>query len=202
MTATRHAAKPREPKPAGLDLAQHPLVREVIGAPVIDTVLATFQALEWAEEEIETTQREHPQHTDRLWHASKLLCPTHELMRREFLYRSHVRELLARVLAGGDTRAGTAVECVLACSETSLAASLNAAGGGLYVRMWRLAGLPAIDSDSGHYEAMCASTIDELEAQLRKRLKRDSRRLPRRIEHCPGCPEWHAEGEQLTLSAN
>lgn len=201
MTATRQVRKPREPKPAGMDLTKHPLVREVIGGPVIDTVLATFQALEWAEEEIETAQHEHPQHADRLWHSSKLLCPTHDLMRQEFLYRSHVREILAGVRAGGDTRAGTAVECVIACSESSLVAPLNTAGGGLYFRMWRLAGLPEIDSDSGHYEAMCASTIDELEAQLRKRLKHDSRELPRRIEHCPGCPGWHDTGEQLTLTA-
>lgn len=207
MAATRpRAAKPRARKPQPKraqrrpDLTDNPQVRAILGGPVIDTVFATLTAIDRADEEIARAQREHPEHADRLWHSCKLMRPTHPLLYREQLHRAHVRELLARVVAGGDTRPGTAAECLIACCQTSLQAPLNTAAHGLYLRMWRLAGLPEIDPDGEHYEARYGPSIDELDHLARGRLRVPSRQLPKRIEHCPGCPDWRGTTEQLTLA--
>ncbi len=62
-----------------------------------------FEAMEWAEDEITQAQQRHPAKADLQWTTFKLLVPTHDLMRTEFVYRSHVRELLERVACGEDT---------------------------------------------------------------------------------------------------
>ncbi|HEY3944413.1 MAG TPA: hypothetical protein VGL78_04230 [Solirubrobacteraceae bacterium] len=202
-----HAAKTRTPKPKKEstqqqvpDLTTHPAVKAILGGSLIDSVTAVFTAFGWAEEEIADAQSEHPAHADRLWHASILLRPTHKLLYREPLYRPHAREILARVIARQDTRLATAAECLVACSELSLVAPLTSSAAGLFSRMWRLVGCPDIDGAAEHYEELHASTIDELETETRTRLRDDSRKLPRRIEHCQGCPEWEEPEEQLTLA--
>jgi hypothetical protein len=63
-------------------------------------------------------------------------------MRTEFVYRSHCRELLDRAARGEDTRPGTAAECCIALSETSLRVPLRTSAAGLYARMWTRAQFP------------------------------------------------------------
>jgi hypothetical protein len=185
-----------------LDLANVPGVRELVGDSFLDTFVSMMQTIEWAEEEIEFASREHPEQADPIWHSFPLLQTTHELLEQERTYRSHCREILARVAAGEDTRPGTAAECCVACCEMSQLAPLRTAGAGLYVRMWRRAGFPEIDgAGSEHYEALQGPEIDDLERTLRRRLKQDWRRLPRQIEHSRLCPASQAPGAQLTLDA-
>lgn len=145
-----------------------PDIDELIGQ--LDPLMRT---LAWAEDEIEAAQRRHPSAADRIWHSFGLLAPTHPLMRTEFVYRSHCRELLDRAAGGKDTRPGTAVECCIALSITSLAAPLRSSAVGLYARMWSFAQLPPVELTDrrAHYEALDGSLIDEHEAWLRKKLR-------------------------------
>jgi hypothetical protein len=138
-----------------------------------------FDAMQWAEDEIDAAKRRHPAAVDRIWRSFLLLRPSSPLMRTEVVYRSHCRELLDRVAAGQDTRPGTAAECCLALSETSLKVPLRSSAVGLYARMWRLAGLPPapITDLTEHYEAIDGALIDDNEAWLRNKLRQDWRVL-------------------------
>jgi hypothetical protein len=141
-----------------------------------------FQQMEWAEEEIELAQRLHPVQADLLWTTCRLLVPTHELMRTEFVYRSHCRELLERVADGQDTRPGTSAEVAIACSQTSLLAPLTTSGTGLYLRAWAKAfpDRPIADDSSdrlAHHEALKGDVVDEHEAMVRRKLSQPLRRL-------------------------
>ena len=51
---------------------------------------------------------------------------------------------------------------------------------GLYLRMWRVCGLPPVDSTGAgeHYEELEGSGIDTAEAGLRRRLRQPWRVLP------------------------
>ena len=141
-----------------------------------------FEQMEWAEEEIEAAQRLHPAQAGLLWTTFRLLVPTHDLMRTEFVYRSHCRELLERVARGQDTRPGTGAEVAIACCQTSLLAPLSTAGSGLYLRVWAKAfpDHPVMD-DAGerlaHHEALKGEVIDEHEAVMRRKLSQPWRRL-------------------------
>lgn len=197
MAATRQrAAASARPKtvdtstPPPLDLADDPAVREIIGYAFMDAAESAFKQMEWAEDEIATAEREHPDNADRIWHSFALLVPTHALMRTEMVYRAHCREILARVVAGEDTRPGTAAECCCACCETSQVAPLNLAGVGLYLRMWKAAGFPEIDTRGEHYEAITRDAIDAHEQSVRKNLAVDLRQLPNVLKHVPGCPGY------------
>lgn len=88
--------------------------------------------MEIAEEEIAAAQKRHPGTSDRLYHSFMLLVPSHERMEYEPVYRSHCRELLDRVAAGGDTRIGTAAEVCCALHDVSLATPLRSSAAGLY----------------------------------------------------------------------
>ncbi|WP_280471587.1 hypothetical protein [Nocardia cyriacigeorgica] len=137
------------------------------------TMDATFDQFNWAEDEIRHAQRRHQDHRDVLHHSFGLLAPTHDLMSREFVYRSHCRELLDRVAAGSDTTVATAAEVALSLEQASHAAPLNTIAFGLYVRMWKIAGFPALDalgSVEVHYEAIAASEMDDLENWTRQKL--------------------------------
>ncbi|MBF6427519.1 hypothetical protein IU440_22800 [Nocardia cyriacigeorgica] len=145
----------------------------VAGIEFARTMDETFDQFNWAEDEIRQAQRRHQDHRDVLHHSFGLLAPTHDLMSREFVYRSHCRELLDRVAAGSDSTVATAAEVALSLVQASHAAPLNTIAFGLYVRMWMLAEFPALDalgSVEVHYEAIAASEIDDLENWTRQKL--------------------------------
>jgi hypothetical protein len=145
-----------------------------------------FEQMEWAEDEIERAQKRHPRHADRIYHSFKLMTPTHELMGTEFVYRSHVREQLARVIAGQDTRPGTAAEVCIACCESSQVAPLTDTACGLYGRMWKAAGFPGDqwDGRQEHHEALSASLIDDAEREMRRKLAQAGRKFA--VDDCQG----------------
>ncbi|WP_280222030.1 hypothetical protein [Nocardia neocaledoniensis] len=165
-----------------------PILRELAGSEFTKTLLATFRQLEWAEDEIHRAQQAHPDVADVLHHSFSLLTATEERMATEFVYRAHARELLERVATGVSTKPGTSVEVVLSLMRASLVTPLNTTAFGLYVRMWRQAGLPAVDGLGGdlgeHYEALNASRIDEFEAIARRKLAQPSRVL--KLVTCAG----------------
>ena len=136
-----------------------------------------FEQMEWAEDEIKKHQRRHPKHANRIYHSFKLMTPTHELMGQEFVYRSHVRELLARVVNGQDTRPGTAAEICITCCESSQVAPLTDTAAGLYGRMWKAAGFPGDQFDHRQelHEALSGSLIDDAEREMRHKLRNDER---------------------------
>ncbi|GAA5091384.1 hypothetical protein [Nocardia iowensis] len=134
------------------------------------------------EDEIAKAQiRHHPRLSDLLWHSSSLLKPTHPSMfRSEFVYRAHCRELLDRVAAGTPTEYGTAAEVCLAVLAVATVTPINTAAMGLHLRMWKLAGLPALGGPGEnlpHYEAIAGSKIDDLETTARKKLRVEDRVL-------------------------
>ncbi len=167
-----------------------------------------FEAMEWAEDEIERAMGRHPDQADRIYHCFGLLTPTHPLMSTEFVYRSHCAELLNRVAAEGDTRLGTAAEVCCACSDASALAPFTSEAAGLYLRMWATAGFPHIeefDERGSHHEALQGSQIDELERAARRKLTRVERRVG--DIDCPGLHNGehvncaYAKPAQLLLGA-
>jgi hypothetical protein len=166
-----------------------------------------FEQMEWAEDEIEKAQKRNPAAKNRIYHSFKLMTPTHELMGQEFVYRSHVRELLGRVIAGQDTRPGTAAEVCIACCESSQVAPLTDTATGLYGRMWQAAGFPGdqFEARQEHHEALSASQIDDAEREMRRKLAADDRVFG--VDDCGGMHHGEqvacefAKPAQLTLTA-
>ena len=158
-----------------------PILREIAGPEFTKTLTATLAQQDWAEDEIRRAQQRHPDVADVLHHSFSLLTATHERMATEFIYRAHARELIERVAAGVLTKPGTSVEVVLLLMRASLVTPLNTTAFGLYLRMWRQAGLPdlggPIEDLDGHYEAINASGIDDFEAIARRKLAKPSRVL-------------------------
>lgn len=149
-------------------------VSQLLGDDMGSLMETAFVQMRWAEDEIDKALRRHPDAADVIWHSFKLLQPTHELMRTEFVMRAHCRELLDRTAFGEDTRTGTAAEVVLMISDTSKIAPLNTTVYGLAGRMWTKAGFDGVGNPfadtSLHYEAIRASEIDDLEAEARRKL--------------------------------
>lgn len=146
---------------------------------VTSLVRSVWQQQEWADDEIRQAIQRHPSERDTLFHSFPILVATHQLMATEFVYRAHCRELLDRVIEGADTRPGTAAEVCCLCSDTSVQTPIRSAAAGLYLRMWTTAfpdHSPLADHGEPH-EALESSTIDELEATARRRLRVRERML-------------------------
>ncbi len=160
-----------------------PILRSIAGPDIMNTLTTTFAQMEWAEDEISQAQLRHPDIADVLYHSFSLMTATHERMSTEFIYRTHARELLERIAAGTSTKPGTSVEVVLALMRVSMTTPLNTPAFGLYLRMWRRAGLPElggpVEDVDEHYEAIAATRIDEFESLVRRKLAVDDRVLSR-----------------------
>lgn len=163
---------PARTTPTALDRLPGGL-RSVVEGLLGPGMRGVFAALEWAEEEIVAARRRRPECSDRLYHSFRLLTPTHDRMRTEFVYRSHCAELLDRVAAGEDTRAGTAAEVCCALLEASLTTPLKSSATGLYMRMWqraRFPELPEFTEAARHHEALEREVIDSHEQFARRTL--------------------------------
>jgi|ERR1700742_253971 len=153
------------------------------GASGLFAVMAeAFDQMELAEDEIRKAQDRHPAHRDRLYHSFSLLKPNMglERMASEMVYRAHCRELLERVVAGTDTRPGTAAEVCCVMLETTKLAPLTSAAAGLYMRMWSACGFPELDQfseASAHHEALERVVIDDHERLARRKLADNDRTL-------------------------
>jgi hypothetical protein len=162
--------------------ADNPPAPEVDARALFDGIVTEtahlFTVMGWAEHEIAEARRRHPRHADAIWHAFGILTPRDigPGMTTEFVYRGHARELLDRIAGGVDLRPATAAEILLTLVEASLRAPMHGPAAGLYFRMWQTA-FPAhpITVELGihqiHYEHLHGPRIDELEADLRHRLR-------------------------------
>lgn len=144
--------------------------------------LSALTQLEWSEDEIDRFCARHPAHADDLYHSHELLVPTADVMTTEFVYRSHCRELLARVVAGEDTRPPTNAEVAAACCETSLVGPLKPGGFTVYMRAWAAAFPDRVDFlgdvvDLDSYEHVAGVEADALERGLRRKLTVPDRTL-------------------------
>lgn len=150
-----------------------------IAREVTSVLSGVFQQIDWAEDEISRAMSRHPSERDLLYHSFPLLVTTHRLMATEFVYRSHCWELLERLINGVDTRHGTAAEVCCICSDVSQIAPLRSPAAGLYLRMWAAAfpDKPLFADRSQHHETLEGSTIDDLEATMRRKLTVKDRKL-------------------------
>ncbi|MCA1196247.1 hypothetical protein [Saccharopolyspora sp. 6V] len=153
--------------------------REIIGA---------FEALGWAEDEIDAARTRHPDAADTLWHSFALLPPRQELMSTEFVYRSHAVEILERVVAGQDTRPATAAEVCCVLAQASQVTPLASVASGLYCRMWRRAfpDQPLFWESHDAHEALEGARIDELDTITRRKAGN-----PERVLGEITCAGWH-----------
>ncbi|MEU6130977.1 hypothetical protein ABZ805_17550 [Saccharopolyspora sp. NPDC047091] len=151
-------------------------------------ITSTFEALGWAEDEIDAARTRHPEDADTLWHSFALLPPRHELMSTEFVYRSHAKEILERVAGGHDTRPATAAEVCCVLAEASQVTPLTSVASGLYCRMWRRAfpDQPLFWDSHDAHEALEGARIDELETITRRKAG-----SPERVLAAITCTGWH-----------
>lgn len=142
-------------------------------------VTPTLEQADWAEDEIAQAQHRHRDRADLLYHAFGLLRPTAALVRTEWVYRAHCRELLDRLAAGRDTRPATAAELASLCSRISQTVPLSTPAVTVYLRATaRLPGHPGPPGlDPGAYEHVAGAEADRLQGEARARLLRPERRL-------------------------
>jgi hypothetical protein len=158
---------------------------EALGDDTLTSALGdigrAFRQIAWAEEEIEAAQGLRPNDADVFYHAFALLLPTRKNMSTEFVYRSHCRELLRRAGRGEDTRPATWAEIVCACAEASMLAPLTDTGFGTYARAWNEAHFPMpfpdMDDTLKHVEGLHGAQIDDMLAELRRKLTVQDRTL-------------------------
>jgi hypothetical protein len=146
---------------------------------VTDSLAPLFEQMDWAEDEIQRAASRHRADGDILYHSFPLLVSTHRIMVTEFVYRSHCRELLTRLVRGGDTRLGTAAEVCCLCNDASMVAPLKSPAAGLYFRMWAAAfpTVPLFGNSGRAHEALEGSTIDDYEDDARRKLTVKDRKL-------------------------
>lgn len=87
-----------------------------------------FEQMQWAEEEIKAAEQQHMECWARVHDAFRYLAWKLMVGPCERIYRTHVREIIERVIAGEDLRRGTWAEVLATLSEASLEAPLNQTG--------------------------------------------------------------------------
>ena len=92
--------------------------------------------MEIAEDEITEAQSRHPEHSERVWGAFKLLCAPQLSGYPDVIYRAHCVEILDRVASGVDTRLGTKAEVMISCSQASLVHPPSPVVSSLYAQLF------------------------------------------------------------------
>ena len=157
-----------------------PKVVDLLGDSLASTLTSVFGQIEIAEQEIVAARggKTEPDDDDPLWRAFMLLRATDDLMVTEYVYRAHVREILARVAAGQPTAPATDTELVCAISRASQVAPAHREAVGLQTRLFaRLfpdkSAEVGIDVDG--YERLYGPEMDQLEQTLRREGSQDWR---------------------------
>jgi hypothetical protein len=173
-------------------LFDHPLIQEVLGDSILNAITVGLEFNRISEKQVEKMMRRHGEkppagvgtpYFDRsmagpIWLAHSLLRPTGDMTEHApMVYEAHCREILERVVAGEDTRPGSAPEMILALSQTSMIAPLTSAATGLYLSLFTST-FPgheaALRIEGGatlaDYERMHGQQIHEHFALLRKKL--------------------------------
>lgn len=146
--------------------------------PDMTYMLSVFDSMEIAEDEINKAKVRHPDRADAVHRAFRYLVPSDQrLMRSEILYRAHCAELLDRVAADEDLKAGTDAECILGLSLASLNAPIGQDATALYMRLLAKldpAFVEGIVSDVGYeFRGRYPGSVEELEREIRGKLTHD-----------------------------
>jgi hypothetical protein len=147
-------------------------VRDVLGAEQTSVIARCFDFMGYAEEEIARAKKRWPRRAAAINAAFGLLMPGDLIDTGEELYRSHCRELLARVMKGEDVEPGTDAECCLAMMRASLNAPLTGHHAYVYgiVFARALPGHADLMQDVGR--EMYEGQANEIIGDLRKRIGR------------------------------
>lgn len=132
-----------------------------------------FDQMDWAEDEIKEAMKRHPDSADVLYHSFTIMTATTDFF-GEKLYRAHCGQLLDRLAAGGDVKAGTDAEMIAACSATSQITPLTTAATALYLRVWNRTFLDEPQDDE-HIKHVNVDETNMLERELRRKLRKRDR---------------------------
>lgn len=153
-------------------------VREILGAPLSNTIAHAFDLMRVAEEEIATAKRRHPRIARRLHASFMLLVPDLLSSAPESLYRKHCVELLGRVKSGKDVAPGTDAELAFVLMQASLAAPPDRDHACAYARVFARLFPERRDIIEGlelEHESHVGA-VDEILDRLRARVGRDAAR--------------------------
>jgi hypothetical protein len=153
-------------------------LEEMLGE-VPSVVIALFEPMGWAEDEIESAQQRHgEQGRGPIYRRGFPEVKQLDLIDSEMLFRAHCREILDRIATGRDTRPGTDAELIRVLREASLRAPMTPGVDCLYFRLFARTFpvyAPTIlgPIDLAAYESVHGSAADDHERRLRARLARD-----------------------------
>lgn len=149
------------------------VVREILGAPLSNTIAHAFDLMRVAEEEIAAAKRRHPRVARRLHVSFMLLVPGLLSSAPESLYRKHCVELLGRVKSGKDVTPGTDAELAFVLMQASLAAPPDRDHACAYARVFARLFPARRDIVEGLEHESHAGAVDEILNRLRVRVGRD-----------------------------
>lgn len=147
---------------------------------LVKTTRHTFELMEVAEGLIAIYKEQHPDMEQVIDQAFGILSPGYLISFPHDLYRVHCRELLDRVVSGGDTRQATDTEKMAVMSEASLQRPMP---DGFTATYWKIM--------SRRYPHLCAAgskvlevpresfpgQMEEIEAELDRKLFQNDRVL-------------------------
>ena len=153
----------------GLSSPARDLMRELFGAD-FEVIDGAFNCMEIAEriivEETEKLDEEISSRVSR--QAFGVMCPPESFRgKAAFLYESHARELVRRVITHEDTRPGTAAECLVAMLYTAERTPLNQGGQVVTERLFAI--VSGQSSETATVEKWPGQAEEDL-AAIRKRL--------------------------------
>lgn len=156
-----------------------PLLDEL--APFLGSdIVTTFRLMAIAEEEIAAAKDRAPLQSHLIDGAFRMLCPRMALFggRSPDLYRHHAREIIARVLAGEDTRPGTQAEVLCVLSESSMRSPLANSALALMEKLVEAifpGTIPQLFVDDWEFREEWPGAADEVFATTARRITDDSR---------------------------
>lgn len=160
--------KTKKPRPLPTKPHENPLVREILGGDLC----RAFELLDIGSEEAERAGVLRTMPSEMFM----MLAPG-DIFRSVLpdVYRSHVRELLARFKAGEPLDLGTTAEVLLGMVETSTKAPLNTSGAALYHSLFRRvmgeARYQRLLGDAPPPRERYDGQLEELEAEARRKVR-------------------------------
>ena len=149
-------------------------------------IITIFKLMEIAEEEIQAAVETRPLESVTINRTFRLCCPKMVLFgsRHPDLYRSHVRELIERVVNGDDTRPGTKAEVLATLSQISFVSTLVDSAHTLMARLMKevMPGYEPPTDDNWIAQEPWPGAVDKELAGMRHKLV-DPERL---LESAPG----------------
>lgn len=146
-------------------------------------IYGIFEYVDIAEKFIEDTIRQQPHRASDIWDTFKLLQPSTKMMKMHMkLYDSHIRELMQRILNGEDLKPATRAEILIAMSDVASVIPIHNCGAYLFSRLFKQifgAKHPTVTAiDSVKLNEPYAGAADEMESELRHKLRDDNRHQP------------------------